>query len=158
MYINNKLVIQKVFLLVRSNKIKEDFKVKAFFNVPEYLSLLKKCNLSLSQLLDQIDKLLYNFYPNSLLKVSIFFTDTKDLIIINNGFLNSNLLKNLAVINGSFLLLVYSDLILILYLQLKFSKKKSLIKKLNLNLLKKKIQNLLSIILSFEIKFKVCQN
>ena len=158
MYINNKLVIQKVFLLVRSNKIKEDFKVKAFFNVPEYLSLLKKCNLSLSQLLDQIDKLLYNFYPNSLLKVSIFFTDTKELIIINNGFLNSNLLKNLAVINGSFLLLVYSDLILILYLQLKFSKKKSLIKKLNLNLLKKKIQNLLSIILSFEIKFKVCQN
>ena len=124
MYINNKLVIQKVFLLVRSNKIKEDFKVKAFFNVPEYLSLLKKCNLSLSQLLDQIDKLLYNFYPNSLLKVSIFFTDTKELIIINNGFLNSNLLKNLAVINGSFLLLVYSDLILILYLQLKFSKKK----------------------------------
>ena len=158
MYIYNKLIIQKVFLLVRSNKVKEDFKIKAFFNVPEYLGLLKKCNLSLPQLLDQIDKLCSNFYLNSLLKISVFFTDSKELVIINNGFLNSNLLKNLGIINDSCLLLTYSDLILILYLQFKFHKKINLIKKLNSNFIKKKIKNLLSIILSFEVSVKICQN
>lgn len=97
LYYNNKRIISKVKLLVKSGKVKEDFKIKSFFNVPEYLFLLKKSNLTLNNLLDEVDKCSSKYYKNSLVKVFVLFLEDNEVVFLEGGLHLSRSLNCLIV-------------------------------------------------------------
>lgn len=154
---NKKEIFQKVNLLVKAGGVKDDFKIKSFFNVPEYVSLLKKCNISLVKLIEEIHLLSKNYYLNSIVRIEVIFFTDNSLSILNKGLISSNLILSLInEINSNQELfeLSFKNLILILYILLK-NRKLDLYNKILIYDLFKNTQGVIS---SFGLKnLLICQ-
>lgn len=114
-FIQKKKLDRKVTLLVRCGKVKTDFKLKAFFNVPEFLSFLKISNMTLPKLLEDIDLLTQKYYSNTLLRIFVIF-EKNQIVLINNGFCCTNLILNLSFFDKKKNLIILSSEEVLLYL------------------------------------------
>nr|YP_009557784.1 hypothetical protein [Paravannella minima]QBC73423.1 hypothetical protein [Paravannella minima] len=120
-FYKKKKINSLVCLLIRSGKVKDDFKIKSFFNNPEYDFLLKKCKTNLVKLIDSIDKESNMYVLNTLLRVFVLFLEDNSVHILNDGIICSDFFRNFVLKENDIFFIKLNIFLFLIF----FKKKKS---------------------------------